>query len=152
MHVARLMAAILIGCCLTAPGLAQPTERVSEPISLDKLLSVSNIAEVVSDVRRSSEAFSQTMVVIERLSVPLLEATAAITQNVATTSSRFDPFGMKEAIQTIQRQQDVIEQQHQQIVQLQQREIRRIKRNAAKSELTLQTGKKRPRKLARVES
>ena len=74
----------------------------------------------------SNQLLTQVFKLAQVLAIPLIDATKSISSNFATASEHFDPFGMKEAQQTIRWQQEVIIRQNEEMLRWQQKEIERL--------------------------
>jgi hypothetical protein len=114
---------------LIAPNLAM-SQEVEKPQARQKgsiwnsmLPAELNLAEPKVD---SSQVLSQAFKLAQVLAIPLIEATKSISANFAAASEHFDPFGMKEAQQTLRWQQEVIIRQQETLLRWQQQEIERL--------------------------
>lgn len=74
----------------------------------------------------SNQLMTQVFKLAQVLAIPLIDATKSISSNFAAASEHFDPFGMKEAQQTIRWQQEVISRQNEEMLRWQQKEIERL--------------------------
>ena len=108
-------------------AIAQETEK---PKSLQKPSLWNNILS--SDLKLpdskldSNQIMTQVFKLAQVLAIPLIDATKSISSNFAAASDHFDPFGMKEAQQTLRWQQEVIVRQHEEMLRWQQQEIERL--------------------------
>jgi hypothetical protein len=74
----------------------------------------------------SNQIMTQVFKLAQVLAIPLIDATKSISSNFAAASDHFDPFGMKEAQQTLRWQQEVIVRQHEEMLRWQKQEIERL--------------------------
>lgn len=89
----------------------------------------------------SNQMMTQVFKLAQVLAIPLIDATKSISSNFAAASEHFDPFGMKEAQQTIRWQQEVIIRQNEEMLRWQQKEIERL-RTELKNALSMTDKKK----------
>lgn len=101
----------------------KPQTRQKSPIWNSLLPAELNLSEAKVD---SSQVLSQAFKLAQVLAIPLIEATKSISANFAAASEHFDPFGMKEAQQTLRWQQEVIIRQQETLLRWQQQEIERL--------------------------
>jgi hypothetical protein len=92
-----------------------------------------DLARAANDFRLGSEALDRAAASLVRVNVRLAEAMEKVSQNVAATSSGFDPFGFKTAFETIQRQNEIVREQSATIRKLQQQEIKRLRKELERS-------------------
>ena len=100
---------------------------------------IGEMAQAAGDLRKAGEAF-------ERFANSLDGLGGVIAESLATMSSEFDPFGYKTAFRTVGQQAETIQQQHNTIQALQEREIERLRSETRKLKRKLQ--KLRQRKTA----
>jgi hypothetical protein len=117
----KLLPSIAVGLLVIAAPLCAEAQSPEEAPPATALL------KIAADLRIASESLQQSVQNAERLSNPLLDALQQISGNLADIGRGFDPLGTKEMARTIQAQQLVIQQQHQEMLRAQKREIRRLR-------------------------
>lgn len=104
-----------------------PAESAQAGSSLFERMSTRELLESAQQFRQASEALERATTALERVILDGGAILVEISENVALTSSEFDPFGYKNAFRTIQQQQTIIQRQSTLIQRLQQQEIERLR-------------------------
>lgn len=94
----------------------------------------------------SNPILTQVFKLAQVLAIPLIDATKSISSNFAAASEHFDPFGMKEAQQTIRWQQEVIIRQNEEMLRWQQKEIERLQTELKNAQSTSREKEDKPKK------
>ena len=94
----------------------------------------------------SNQILMQVFKLAQVLAIPLIDATKSISSNFAAASEHFDPFGMKEAQQTIRWQQEVIIRQNEEMLRWQQKEIERLQTELKNAQSTSREKEDKPKK------
>lgn len=108
---------------------AAPTRSAATSIA-DLLQSVgtSDILQTATELRQAAESLAMFGDSLQQVSSDAAQAADSTSQNLAAIGGQFDPFGFKTAFLTIQQQNAIIQDQSRMIIQLQQEEIRRLKK------------------------
>lgn len=101
--------------------------RTNSIASLLQSVDVSDIVQIVGELRKAGETMNSFAESFKEASVVAAEAADSTSQNLAAIGGEFDPFGFKTAFRTIQQQNAIIQAQSKIIMELQQKEIRRLK-------------------------
>jgi hypothetical protein len=104
-----------------AGGTPPPPNLLGAMIGVD-------VARTANDFRLGGEALDRMAASLARVSVRMAEAMVDVSENLAVASSGFDPFGFKTAFQTIQRQNEIVREQSATIQELQQQEVKRLRK------------------------
>ena len=91
-----------------------------------QFVNVSDMLQIAVELRKTSESLERFGKSMQSVSSVAAKAASSTSQNLAAIGGEFDPFGFKTAFETIQQQNDTIQAQHQIIVEMQQKEIRRL--------------------------
>lgn len=89
--------------------------------------------QIASDLRKASESLSRFGESLKDATRIAAEASGSTSENLAAIGGEFDPFGFKTAFLTIQQQNAIIQAQSRMIIELQQKEIRRLKQKSKTS-------------------
>ncbi len=95
------------------------------------LLQHANIDDIVliaTELRKASDSMKSFGESLNEISVVTAEAAGTTSKHLAAIGGEFDPFGFKAAFETIQKQNAIIQAQSQMIIELQQRKIRRLRK------------------------
>lgn len=99
----------------------------------------------------SNQMMTQVLKLAQVLAIPLIDATKSISSNFAAASEHFDPFGMKEAQQTIRWQQEVIIRKNEEMQRWQQKEIERLHTELKNSQSSKKEKKAKSKKKNRAQ-
>jgi hypothetical protein len=137
MHFRALIVAVGISMlhgptasCQSPPNQDSRKEAIVNPFG--SLLG-GDVMRAANDFRMGSEALDRFGRALASINSRVAEAMVEISENLADASTGFDPFGFKTAFQTIQRQNEILHEQSATIQELQQQEIRRLRKELKRS-------------------
>ncbi len=106
-------------------------KRPETALSLSNLVSsygITEMAQMAGDLRAAAESMDRFGESMAAVSEDASSATQGATQNLAAIGGEFDPLGLKAAFQTIQQQNEIIQQQHETIMKLQNEQLQTLRR------------------------
>ncbi|TWU30193.1 hypothetical protein [Bythopirellula polymerisocia] len=86
------------------------------------------MVRAANDFHKGSVALERSGETLQRILSSFGNELVSISENFAAMSTGFDPLGMKSAMKTIARQNEVIKEQTEMIQELQEQEIRRLRK------------------------
>src|SRR6056297_3665320 len=117
----------------TSGSHGQETQIAAPPVtdgkgsSLSSALSLGDMLQSATELRQAAESLERFGDSMVKVSAVAERSVVSGSENLAAIGGEFDPFGFKTAFQTIQQQNEIIQAQHQMIIELQQQEIRRLR-------------------------
>lgn len=110
-----------------------------------QFLNANDILRIATELRKASESMKSFGESLNDVSTVAAEAAGATSKNLAAIGGEFDPFGFKTAFKTIQQQNAIIQAQSQIIMELQQKEIRRLQQENKSAKRPKRSPRKRNR-------
>ena len=106
-------------------------KRPETALSLSNLVRsyvITEMAQMAGDLRAAAESMDRFGKSMAAVSEDASSATQGATRNLAAIGGEFDPLGLKAAFQTIKQQNEIIQQQHETIMKLQNKQLQALRR------------------------
>jgi hypothetical protein len=139
---------------LSKTVLAQAAQKDTSPgnssnldIKLADRIGVGDMLKAATELRKAAEIFERLGDTAEAITSRIAGAAVETSGNLATMSRTFDPFGFKSAFLTIREQGQAIQALQKTVQDLQQAEIKRLKKQCRK--LKKKLGRRSHRKARR---
>ena len=116
------------------------TSPAASPFSMS-LGNAGVLFQSAADLRAASESLAQFGESLQKVSENISGTSEAVAEHLAKMSSGFDPLGLQNAFKTVQLQSEVIRVQQELIVELQQKEIQRLRRENRQLKMASKAGK-----------